>query len=219
MQKFGKLSVYDSEEIAPPIGEYWAARRETADKLRALQEYIQTTQLNADDLNQINKALSGVITTLPDRKKLYGREDWLAAEEYGHNGVIHSETTPIIGIASPIAPGLSIWFDGKEVKGKVTFNWMFEGGNQRAHGGCIAAVFDEFMATAMALNKMTGVTAYIKTDYLKYTPINKELRLRAYIAEHDRNKVFVNGEMWADDVMTAKCEALFIEKEAIPKRG
>ena len=160
-----------------------------------------------------------ILQKLPSQPLLEGRKDWVEAEDYGHNGVLHIETTPIIGYSNPVSPKLSIWIDDQQVRGKLIFDWMFEGGNHRAHGGSIAAVFDEFMATAMSLTGKTGVTAYLKTDYLSFTPINQELQLNAKIRQIEGKKVFVDGQMWAGEKQTASCEALFILQEKIPVRG
>jgi hypothetical protein len=214
------IAVYASEAIAEPIDAYWSERRQASNHIRKLLNHLQTTAMSANSLKQLNSGLEQLLNSLPEEEKLYGRKQWLNAEKFGHNGVMHAETTPILGASNPVSPELSIWFNEAYDKalGKLRFNWLFEGGAERAHGGSIAAVFDEFMATAVALTGKACVTAYLKTDYKSFTPIDRELRLEAAIEKIEGKKVFVKGEMRAGDTITAICEGLFIIVADLPKR-
>lgn len=209
-------AVYQSVAIPEAISPYWRARRQCAESITQLLEHIQTRALSEQQLQQINQAIAPLLEQ--DAKPLIGRKAWLEAEQYGHNGVMHCETTPISGFSNPVAPALSIWLEDNEVLGKLNFSWLFEGGNHRAHGGSIAAVFDEFLATAMALRGKTGVTAYLTTNYRKFTPIDQDLDLKARIKHQEGKKLTVIGEIWCGDELTADAEALFIVQSDLPKR-
>lgn len=182
---------------------------------------MQTTQLSAEQLQAFTQSLNDINTVLDEQHQttgLKGRKHWIAKEEYGHNGVMHSETTPILGASSPIAPGLSIWLKDGKVFGSVNYSHLYEGGNDRVHGGWIAAVFDEFLATAMALTGRTGVTAYLTTNYRSYTPVDEPLQLEAELVSVEGKKVFVKGTMHAGERLCADADALFILQGKIPKR-
>lgn len=208
--KVSSHSVYSSKELAPPRNDYWAARRGVADSLRALQEHVQTSGMNTDQLLALNAGLQAQLQALPESPKLYGRKAWLAAKDFGGFGVLHTEVTPIMGQSNPLSPRLSIWFEGDKVYGAVTYGWMYEGVDSIAHGGWVAAVFDEFLGAAQALSSKVGMTAKLTTQYHKPTPLNKELSLLAWLEEHDGRKTRVKAEMRDGETLTASCEGLFV---------
>ena len=201
---------YNDESLPAPVSDYWQQRRRFANNIRALQERIQTTKLSIEDLETLNLALENQLQSTPDAPKLEGRQAWTDAEEFGDFGTIHTEITSIVGPSNPITPGLSIWFKDEQAFAKVTFNWMYEGNKNIAHGGWIAAVFDEFLGTAQVLSGKTGMTGTLSVSYHKPTPLNKELRLTSAIKFADDRKTRVVAEMWAGDVKTASAEGLFI---------
>ena len=208
--KVSSHSVYTSKEIPPPRDEYWSARRSVANALRAIQEAVQTTGLSTEALLSLSEGLTAQFDTLPKEPRLFGRKDWLAAKQYGGFGVMHTEVTPIMGPCNPLSPGLSVWFEGDKVYGSVSYGWMYEGVDNIAHGGWVAAVFDEFMGAAQALSGKVGMTATLTTRYHKPTPLNKPLTLEARLEESDGRKTRVHAEMKDGDTVTASCQALFV---------
>lgn len=210
-KKSSSHSVYTSKELPPPRDDYWAARRSVGEALRALQEQVQTTGLSTEELMSLSASLRAQLGALPQQApRLYGRKDWLAAKQYGGFGVLHTEVTPILGPCNPLSPGLRVWFEEGRVCGTVTYGWMYEGVDSIAHGGWVAAVFDEFMGAAQALSGKVGMTATLTTRYHKPTPLNKELTLEAKLEESDGRKTRVSAEMRDGDIVTASCEALFV---------
>lgn len=208
--KVSSHSVYTSKELAPPRNDYWAARRSVATGLRALQERVQTSGMSTEALLSLSAGLQAQLDALPEAPRLYGRKAWLAAKDFGGFGVLHTEVTPIIGQSNPLSPRLSIWFEPDKVCGSVTFGWMYEGVDSIAHGGWVAAVFDEFLGAAQALSGKVGMTAKLTTQYHKPTPLNKELTLQARLEQHDGRKTRVKAEMHDGDTLTASCEGLFV---------
>ena len=59
-------------------------------------------------------------------------------------------TSPVIGFANPVAPPVEVWAvegeDGqREIRGRVTFGYPYEGPPTCVHGGVIAELFDELL--------------------------------------------------------------------------
>ena len=59
-------------------------------------------------------------------------------------------TSPVIGIANPVAPPVEVWavegHEGwREVRGRVTYGYPYEGPPTCVHGGVIAELFDELL--------------------------------------------------------------------------
>jgi hypothetical protein len=204
------MSFYADKEIPPASSEFWEQRRRFAAQVRALQEQVQTTELTVEGLKALNSKLETLLQETPAEPRLEGRQAWIDSKKYGDFGTLHTEITSVVGPANPITPGLSIWFEGDKAYGSLSFSWIYEGNSKIAHGGWIAAVFDEFLGTAQVLSGKTGMTGSLTVSYFKPTPLNQELRLEGYLKESDGRKATVVAEMWAGDVMTASCEGLFI---------
>lgn len=92
------------------------------------------------------------------------------------------------------------------------------------YGGLIASLFDchSTGSASLAFYRQAGhalgdetpvprcVTASLKVDYLKPTPLGPTLRVIGRIAEIGRKKVVVVSELWAKDVLCARCEAVLV---------
>jgi acyl-coenzyme A thioesterase PaaI-like protein len=132
-----------------------------------------------------------------------GRGAWLEGNHYGDFGVLKIEVTPVLGTSNPMSPGLNIWFDNNAAHAAVTFGWMYEGADNIAHGGWVAAVCDEFLGNAQVLSGKIGMTGSLTVRYFKPTPLNQELLLQAKILSVEERKITVGGEMWAADTLIA----------------
>lgn len=58
------------------------------------------------------------------------------------------------------------------------------------------------------------VTASLKVDYLKPTPIDKPVKLEAYIEKREGRKIWLSCDMFSDDLKTATGEVLAIRVNA-----
>jgi acyl-coenzyme A thioesterase PaaI-like protein len=92
------------------------------------------------------------------------------------------------------------------------------------YGGLIASLLDcHATATgAAAAERAAGreigaapaprfVTASLKVDYVKPTPLGPELVIRGRVARIEGRKVFVEATLSADAVITARAEALVVQ--------
>ena len=92
------------------------------------------------------------------------------------------------------------------------------------YGGLIASVIDCHSTGTAAAAKYREenrdmdtkpafrfLTASLKVDYLKPTPINKELELRGRIKEVQGRKVWLEVDLMSDGIICAKGEALCIQ--------
>ena len=65
-------------------------------------------------------------------------------------------TSPVIGFANPVAPPVEVWAvegenGAREVRGRVTFGYAYEGPPTCVHGGVIAELFDELLGMSNIL--------------------------------------------------------------------
>ena len=70
-----------------------------------------------------------------------------------------------------------------------------EGGPGVAHGGWIAATFDEVTGHVTLLSGQLAVTGEMKVSYLKPVPIERPLRARAWVVRKEERRWFVEGEL------------------------
>ena len=70
-----------------------------------------------------------------------------------------------------------------------------EGGPGVAHGGWIAAVFDEVTGHVTLLSGQRAVTGSMAVSYLKPVPIERPLVARAWATDKDERRWLVQGEL------------------------
>jgi hypothetical protein len=59
------------------------------------------------------------------------------------------------------------------------------------------------------------MTGYLHVNYHNRTPLNTELTLEGQLIKVEGRKTIMHGQMYADGVMTASAECLFVQ----PKGG
>jgi acyl-coenzyme A thioesterase PaaI-like protein len=59
------------------------------------------------------------------------------------------------------------------------------------------------------------MTGYLHVNYHNRTPLNTELTLEGRLVKVEGRKTIMHGEMYADGIMTASAEGLFVQ----PKGG
>lgn len=202
--------VYASKQPAKPSSQYWHQRRRIANQLRRLQEGLQTSALNEASLDAIENGLEQQLNCLSETPKLEGRSAWLKEGSYGDYAVLHSEVTPVVGLSNPISPPLTIWIEDDEAFATVSFGWVYEGAAEIAHGGFVAAVFDDFLGSAQIISGKSGFTGTLKVRYHQHIPLNQQLLLRARVKKVAGRKIVITGKMMLDEQLLASAEGLFV---------
>ncbi|MDQ1446645.1 MAG: hypothetical protein QOI20_3109 [Acidimicrobiaceae bacterium] len=124
----------------------------------------------------------------------------------------HFPDCVVSGPANPMGIAVDLHRDGDDAVALVSLGAAFEGAPGRAHGGIVAAVFDDVMGLVL---KMVGTPAYtgeLTVRYLAPTPIGERLEFRAWLANRDGRKLFIEAEAYraADRVQVASARAVFI---------
>ena len=79
----------------------------------------------------------------------------------------------------------------------------------------MASIFDQFLGMAQIIGGQPGMTGYLHVNDHNRTPLNTELTLEGRLVKVERRKTIMRGEMYADGIMTASAEGLFVQ----PKGG
>jgi acyl-coenzyme A thioesterase PaaI-like protein len=126
--------------------------------------------------------------------------------------------SPMIGFANPVAPPIEVWSvqgEGgwREIRGRVTFGYAYEGPPTCVHGGIIAALFDEVMGAANLVTDNAGMTGTLTVRYRRPTPLLAPLDIVARFTGTERRKVFTWAGIYHDGALTAEAEGIFVKMD------
>lgn len=207
----GENNPFASEEITAPFNTEWEAKRRVANALRSLTEVLVTSSPSVEDTHAIAQKLENTAAELSSAQRIYGRADWANSGEHGSYGQVSLELNPVAGMSNPIAPPINVWFEGEVAHATCECGWRYEGPPASVHGGTVSAIFDQFLGMAQYLSDQPGMTAYLKVDYHRRTPLNTRLNLVGEFVSIAARKNTIRAEMFADGVKTASAEALFVQ--------
>jgi acyl-coenzyme A thioesterase PaaI-like protein len=192
-------------------GERPLALEALAAAVKRLVEATVSTGHQADEL----RALAVEVDALADRVDEVRDADPWSQRFYG-DGIADAASmmalNPAIGRANPVAPAFesTVHEDGS-VSGTVRFDLQHVGPPYRAHGGMIAAVFDQALGIAAIAGKASGYTGSMTVRYKHATPISEELRFEARIVGAEGRVSHATGELYdSEGRVTAEAEATFV---------
>jgi acyl-coenzyme A thioesterase PaaI-like protein len=103
--------------------------------------------------------------------------------------------------------------DDGRIHGSARFARFHLGRNGAVHGGALGMLFDSVLGLTTSV-LLTGSprqrTAYLKIDYRRIVPIEKELQFEAGVDRVDGRKIFVSGRLSDGDTLLTEAEALFV---------
>jgi acyl-coenzyme A thioesterase PaaI-like protein len=114
------------------------------------------------------------------------------------------------GATNPTSVDVDVRFEGEEVIATVVLRDAFEGAPGRAHGGIVAAAFDDVTGFVIGLLHEPAFTGELTVRYVKPVPVNKPLEMRARLRGRERRKLFIEAEAHDGDELVATCKAIYI---------
>lgn len=200
--RMGELRRAEVEPRRQELRRLAAAGRLVIDRLVATRAPEETLRDAADQLERI-AALLGAHEQ---------RSSYEGFAESSTSGDPHAffDSSPLMGLANPLAPPLRLWEEDGRVHGRAVFGVAYEGPPTCVHGGYIAAAFDEVLGMAQSLGGKPGMTARLVVDYRRPTPLRTELRFEGELERVEGRKIFTRGRLFAGDVLTAEAEGLFV---------
>jgi hypothetical protein len=185
-----------------------AAAARLADEMRRIIERLAIVRPPAEELRQAAEAASAFADRLegfPERQR-----SWEVSEA----GLLPRDFvafSPVSGRSNAIAPPVSLTAvdgpEGAHIEGEVSFGPAYEGPPGHVHGGLIAAMFDELLGFAQ---QGPGFTATLTVSYLRPTPLNRRLTLRASVERVDGRKRTIRGTCELDGEVLSEADGLFI---------
>ena len=116
----------------------------------------------------------------------------------------------VTGPANPMGIAADIHRQGDEAVLRTTLGEAFEGAPGRAHGGVVAALFDEVLGFVLSIVRTPAYTGKLVVSYRAPTPLGVELEFRGRLRSRHGRKLTMVGEARQDGLLIADAEALFI---------
>ena len=120
------------------------------------------------------------------------------------------EDRAVGGTSNPTGVELEVRCEGDEVVADVVLRRAFEGAPARAHGGIVAAAFDDVTGFVIGLMREPAFTGELTVRYLAPVPVDETLVMRARLDGRERRKLFISAEAHAGDQLVATCRAIYI---------
>ena len=123
----------------------------------------------------------------------------------------------VSGDANPMGLDVQFFREGDEAVSRVVLGPAFEGAPNRAHGGVVAAVFDDLMGFVLTIHESPAYTAELTVRYRRPTPVGAEIEFRARLVDRRGRRLQIEAEaIDSDGTKIATATALFI---TIPRTG
>ena len=197
------------------------ARVRAATALRRLGHAIVGHDVSADVFDSIT---DGVESWLPAVEAAPGRSRSVETMKQ-HMFERPPEGAPIgtfpdcvvSGDANPMGLDVQFFRDGDEAVSRVVLGAAFEGAPNRAHGGVVAAVFDDLMGFVLTIHESPAYTAELTVRYRRPTPVGEEIEFRARLVDRKGRRLQIEAEATdAAGTKIATAVGLFI---TIPREG
>ncbi len=189
-----------------------AAMRELADATRLLVDRLVATDAPEDVIAAATAEVSAAAGRFEGHHQgtLYGFSEAANAGDREDPLFDHS---PLIGIANPLAPPMSIRETDGVIIAEVNFGQAYEGPPSCVHGGYVAAAFDEVLGATQSLSGAPGMTGTLSIRYENPTPLKTDLHFEGRLVGVERRKIFVEGSCFAGDRLTATAKGIFISMQ------
>ena len=116
----------------------------------------------------------------------------------------------VAGAANPTSVDIDVQFEADEVVARVTLRHAFEGAPGRAHGGIVAAAFDDVTGYVIGQVHEPAFTGELTVRYLAPVPVDEPLEMRARLESRERRKLFITAEARHGENIVATCRAIYI---------
>jgi len=123
----------------------------------------------------------------------------------------HNPQCYVCGERNPAAQPLSLAVAGDAVVGEVRLEATHQGTPGLAHGGAVAALFDEALGIAVHVTGVPAVTARLEVNYRRPFVLGRRHLVEARIDRREGRKYYVNGTVYDEQgVLVADAVGLFI---------
>lgn len=120
------------------------------------------------------------------------------------------EDSIVSGPANPMSIAAAYSHEGEEAIARVVLGPAFEGAPGRAHGGIVAALFDETMGAVLPTTGTLAYTGSLAIDYRRPIAVGEELEFRARIQGREGRKISIKATGTSAAGTFAEASGVFI---------
>lgn len=189
-------------------------RADSAAALRDLNHTFAAHDPDDDLLGEIAREARVLVTRLTAterRDRLTLMQAAIGTDGFPAIGTASGFSDRAVGGASnPTSVDIDVVFEPDEVVAKVVLRRAFEGAPGRAHGGIVAAAFDDVTGFVIGQLHEPAFTGELTVRYLAPVPVDEPLEMRARLESRERRKLFITAEARHGDDVVATCRAIYI---------
>ncbi|MGZ6995951.1 MAG: PaaI family thioesterase [Acidimicrobiia bacterium] len=197
-------------------------RLNTAAALRTLNHAFVAHDRDTDGLRELEETAKAQTEAMQRGAKRDRLALMRAAREARPEGAVFAAAGPgsgfedraVGGRANPTGVDLEVLYEGDEVVADVVLHRAFEGAPGRAHGGIVAAVFDDVTGFVIGQRGEPAFTGELTVRFEAPVPVEKPLRIRARLESRERRKLFITAEAAVlsepGEPVVATCKAIYI---------
>ncbi len=117
---------------------------------------------------------------------------------------------PVSGASSPWGLEPVIHRRGDRAVAVVTFRAAHEGAPGRAHGGVVAAVFDDLFGFVTQVEAVMAFTGELTVRYSRPTPLHVPVEFRAWLDRREGRRLHLAAESHVGEERIGRATALFV---------
>lgn len=190
-------------------------RARAAAALRRMGHALMAHEAGDDLLDRIAEAADAVTRDLerapPRRRDLVAMKRTLFELDVPDGApVSHFDGCFVSGSENPLGVAIRVRREGDEAVADVEFGPAFEGPPERAHGGIIAAVFDDVLGYLLVFLHEPAFTGELVVRYLAPTPLRVPLEFRGRVVGRENRRILTAGEARSGDEVLAQATATFV---------
>ena len=193
-----------------------AARRTAAARLRGLTRAFISHEIDDGTLEQLARELTAMTAAIeagPSRMRSFDeiRREPEAADVADGAALGHFDQCFVTGEGSPVGLAATVRRDGDDLILVTSIPRTFEGMPGYAHGGIVAAVFDDLIGLTIGrLHRVSAPTVHVEVDFRRPLPLGQQVEFRTRLTARDGRKQTVTGEAVAGGVVHAEATGLLV---------
>jgi acyl-coenzyme A thioesterase PaaI-like protein len=206
----------DDRRASPAQTVVSPARLQAAAALRRLGHAIVGREIDDEAFDRMTTSVEALVVQVeaspPRRRATPDLRGDLFAVPPPQGGVVGNRFADCIvtGAANPMGVAAQMQRQGDEAVLHSTLGEAFEGAPGRAHGGVVAALFDEVMGFVLSISCTPAFTGRLTVTYRAPVPLGIPLEFRARLTRRDGRKLLMAGEARQGQTLLAEAEALFV---------
>jgi acyl-coenzyme A thioesterase PaaI-like protein len=156
----------------------WTARRRLSRALTRLTEACVAGDLDGVSLDTAAAAVEALADGLGTQTRT--ARDAFADGSYHDQPAHWIDRSALVGRCNPIAPPMMFRFEDGRSHATFTLGHRHGGAPGIAHGGIVAAAFDQAMGHCATMHGVGGLTTTLTIRFKKPTPLCEPLRIEAW---------------------------------------